>query len=277
MGQPMWILLLTLLAVVIGLVVLFWVGTQWAQGYFYDSTVDGLQWRAPAAAGVIAAFLGLWCIVEYSNPGATDAIHNFSHQEVRHFDAIISVRRTPGKKEEDEIRYQRQRSGKTSTFVDAEGKAWSRSSSGAMVAIIIEEGQGDNKVRRRFNADLDEKGNFTSAGARGREMEALKYREQGGNGVIDERQPGTVVRPRIGRLFANIVLNMIHLVLWWVVLWLLLRFQWSHALGYAFVAWLAFTLALVPFLLSRARTAAETSGRPAAALRMPHHPATRTI
>jgi hypothetical protein len=55
------------------------------------------------------------------------------------------------------------------------------------------------------------------------------------------------------------------LVLWWLVIWLLLRFQWSHALGFAFICWLAFTLALVPFLLSRSRTAAEKRSKPTTA------------
>lgn len=260
----MLILVLTLLAVAVGLIVVFWVGAQWAQGYFYDSTVRGLPWRAPAAAGVVSVFLGLWCIIEYSSPGSTDAMHNFSHQEVRDFDSFISVRRSPGKKDEEEIRFERRPAGNAFVFVDAEGNKWSRSSSGAMIAIIIEEGQGDNKTRRRFNADLDDKGNFQTGQARGRDMEALKYREVSGSGTIDERQPGKVIRPRTGRLVGNIVLNLVHLALWWAAIWLLLRFQWSHAAGFAFVAWLAVTLALVPFLLGRARTAAHGRTKTAA-------------
>ena len=40
-------LLLTLLIVVVALIVVLWVGTTFAQGFFYDSPVDGLAWRAP--------------------------------------------------------------------------------------------------------------------------------------------------------------------------------------------------------------------------------------
>src|SRR5262245_56794035 len=41
----MWILLLILLAVTGGLIALLWTGTLLAQGYFYDSPTDGLEWR----------------------------------------------------------------------------------------------------------------------------------------------------------------------------------------------------------------------------------------
>lgn len=259
----MLILIFTLLAVVIGLVVLFWVGTQWAQGYFYDSTVEGLHWRAPAAAGVVAAFFALWCLIEYFNPGATNAIHNFSHQQVRDHDRFISVRKTPER--EEEIVFTRRRgTGGAAVFVDAQDKRWSRSSSGAMIAIIIEEGEGEKMKRRYFAADLDEQGRFRSEKSGDVEVMGVRYRERDGSAYILEANPGQVIQSRTGLLFGNIVLNVLHFVLWWLAIWLLLRFQWSHALGFAFVCWLALTLALVPFLLSRSRTAAEKRGKPAA-------------
>jgi len=258
------LLLATLLAVFVGLVVLFWVGAQWAQGFFYDSVVAGVPWRAAAAGGAIIAFLLLWCLIEYANPGRTDAIHNFNHQEIKEVDRIISVRKSP--EGEREIVYQKRPSGKTSVYLDADGKPWAPSSSGAMVAIVVEEGPAGAKTRRRFKADMDEKGNLKREKTGDVEVKGLRYREEGGNAYILESNPGMIVRPRTSMLLWNILLNTLHLVLWWVVIWLLLRFQWSHAIAFALVCWLAFTLALVPFLISRTRTAAEKKTAPPAAL-----------
>ena len=61
---------------------------------------------------------------------------------------------------------------------------------------------------------------------------------------------------RYGRFFANLALNGLHLVLWFLCLWLLLRFQWPHALGLAAALWLVTTLTLLWYLLPQAGAAA---------------------
>src|SRR5205085_4888652 len=72
---------------------------------------------------------------------------------------------------------------------------------------------------------------------------------------------------RWGRFLMNLFLNFTHFLLWWLALWLLLRFQWSHALGLGFVLWLLFTLIFLPMLLDQAaqvaesKAAASTEGR----------------
>jgi hypothetical protein len=55
----------------------------------------------------------------------------------------------------------------------------------------------------------------------------------------------------------NLFFNFGHLIVWFLGLWLLLRFQWGHALGFAVVAWLVMTLTILPMLLSYAGAAAS--------------------
>jgi hypothetical protein len=56
----------------------------------------------------------------------------------------------------------------------------------------------------------------------------------------------------------------LHLIVWFLCLWLLLRFQWGHALGLACVAWLVLTFFLPPLFkktedLAKQRAAQATS------------------
>ena len=72
---------------------------------------------------------------------------------------------------------------------------------------------------------------------------------------------GIPTKFRFGRFVINLFLNFVHFVLWFFCLWLLLRFQWSHALLLAAVFWLVFALLVWPVLQDRVRraTAATTT------------------
>ena len=73
--------------------------------------------------------------------------------------------------------------------------------------------------------------------------------------VMTVFETGPTGRPskfRFGRFFVNMLLNFLHLAIWFVCLWLLLRFQWAHALGLALAIWLVMTLFVVPQLLTQA-------------------------
>src|SRR5713101_796585 len=61
-----------------------------------------------------------------------------------------------------------------------------------------------------------------------------------------------------GVLLACGFLNLFNLALWFVCLWMLLRFQWSHALGLAIIFWLISTILIVPTLLAKVDTAARS-------------------
>jgi hypothetical protein len=247
--------ILTLAAVALALVALLWTGTLLAQGYFYDSPTDGLAWRAPAGAGVLTLFLLIWCMIEYSSPNSTDALHRFSSERITEVHKFWSVRRSESG-EEKEIPYERRSVGPNQTeFVDENGGRWARSKSGMMIALIVEEKTGDEKKRTRFNAEMKD-GKFAEREARGIKQ-PLRYVEENGDRYIVETNLNHIIGRRSGKLIGNLFINLVHFGLCFAVMWPLLRFQWAHALGFAFVCWLVTTLALVPFLVDKSRSAAE--------------------
>ena len=54
-----------------------------------------------------------------------------------------------------------------------------------------------------------------------------------------------------GLTFINLLLNAVFFGVWFACLWLLLRFQWPHALGLAVPLWATFVLIIVPMLITR--------------------------
>jgi hypothetical protein len=113
-------------------------------------------------------------------------------------------------------------------------------SSAGVLAIVIKDADG---TEHRFN-----KVNPSSDPA------DVQYVDERG-WVIEENKYGPNGEPyvsRWGRFLVNLFLNFFHLVLWFLCLWLLLRFQWPHALGFAVVMWLIVTLSILPMMLSQA-------------------------
>ena len=263
-------LLIAALIVALALLVLLWVGTLWGQGYFYDSPTDGLYWRAPAAAGTLALFFLLWMMFEYKRPNSTDTVFRFSTEHAVDYDRFISVRKNEEGKEE-EIPFEKYNvSGNRKEFRDGAGTNWSRSSSGMMVAIILEEKDpagGDKPVR----IDLTPRWVKTESSPRSRlaasiRNSAITKKADGGS---SSRTLGKVFEYRQGQFYLNLFINGLHLLVWFLCLWLLLRFQWPHALAFAAVCWLAISLGLIPELLDRARLVAEHASVPKSTLKPP--------
>jgi hypothetical protein len=245
-------LALTLIVIAIALLILFWTGTLLAQGYFYDSPVSGLHWRAPAAAGAMTAFLALWAWIEYRWPNSTGSIFTFTSEESYKVDQFWSVRQNPTG-EEEKILFKKNPS--TDDYRDANNHRWARSMSGMMVAIVIDEKDKEgNPSEKRFDAEMGD-GKFAPRKSSGIEL-PVRYKEENGSRFIEDTNPGQIIRYRGGRLFGTIVLNVVHFAIWFVVIWLLLHFQWPHALGFAAVCWLVMTLAVIPYLHDTARKAA---------------------
>ncbi len=247
--------LLLALMTALALVVLLWVGTSWAQGYFYETSVEDLSWRAPAAAGSLALLYLLWLAFESRRPNTIDTLFRFSHEHAQKFDRFISVRRN--EEGEQEILFEkRPLGGGRFEFRDDQGQPWARSRSGMMVAIIVEEPADDPlspPVRRRFNAELSPDGKTFAPRQAGGIFQPIRYLEEGGDRFIIEDQLGTIISYRRGVLVANLLVNLVHAVLWFIVLWLILQFQWPHALLGAAVCWLVMTLGVLPFLLDQVR------------------------
>ena len=55
----------------------------------------------------------------------------------------------------------------------------------------------------------------------------------------------------------NLFLNGLFFLAWFLAFWLILRFQWLHALGQAFVLWLLVLLFVMPYYYGTAESVAE--------------------
>jgi hypothetical protein len=249
-------LLFILLLIGAALAVLFWVGTLWFQGYIYNEPAGELYWRAPAAAAALTVFLGLMCFLTYRHLGNIDPLE-FSARQDQRFDQFWAVEKG-GKK----VLYRRRGAGSLlsgTEYVAADSqpsRPWKRTDSESRLfdAIVVQEGPDKKEVK--FKLRQPEGGKF-------REGEQAVYAEEGGRRVMTENNIGEVSTTRGWLVVAYLLLNVLHFVVWFACLWLLLRFQWSHALGLAFVFWLIATFAIVPMVLRRAEQAAPPPATPA--------------
>src|SRR5258708_6789139 len=73
------VVLVFLYAVLSGLLAAW---TVWFSGYLYETPTREMQWRAPAAGGVVFAVLLLWVVMAYRAPGNYRALWEFSSREV---------------------------------------------------------------------------------------------------------------------------------------------------------------------------------------------------
>jgi hypothetical protein len=234
-------LILTILFVAVGAGILIAVGTAILQGYWYDSPVEGIMWRSAICGGIMGLFFAAWCAIEAKAPGKYDTLFRFTPRDTVTFDQIWSVRKSDrGTKE---ILYNRTRGDRgTIIYVDSDLRPWQRSNDGMMVAIIVEE----NGERKRFDAEIDEKGIFKIADGR-----PLRYVEAGGSRFMTETALGQITTTRYGLLIGNLLWNLVHLLAWFACLWLLMRFQWPHALMLAALTWLLFAMTVWPVMQSR--------------------------
>ncbi len=238
--------LLMVLLVGLALAAILYVGSVWLQGIFYSEPAEQLYWRAPAAAGVITAYLALLGYLTYRNPNNFDSFLRFSATEDREFTEFDAV--PEGQKP---IHFKKD--PLTNSYRDSANHPWTRSVGNAIVSeIIVKEERDGSSQESHFKADLDN-GHF---------KKEANYIDENGR-VMPEVYLGHVSRLRWGAFFVNLFLNLVHLALWFVCLWLLLRFQWGHALGLAVPLWGAVTLILIPMLVDRAREAAAEKPRPA--------------
>jgi hypothetical protein len=155
----------------------------------------------------------------------------------------IDRRKTGDDKDGEKVEYKKVRdSQKRFHYVDTSltPRPWNPQD---VIAIEMEK---DDGAKRRF--DLVPTGKY----------ENRQFRSSDG-WIMKETQDGPTGNPerfRLDRLLWNLFFNFAHLAAWFLVLWLLLRFQWPHALGLAVVLWLLFTLAILPMMLDYAANVA---------------------
>jgi hypothetical protein len=249
------VLVLFLLVLLIWVVLMgfLFIWTFWFQGYIYTEPATQLYWRAPAAGSALTLFLILWITVDYRSVKNNPDTH-FPYGPLQELDpgktdttpfpslfipgegtgaADVEYKLTKvaeGKKVHDEYRHEQ-------TPIPSRPRK----------VIVV----GENGEKIEFKPDMDAKGQFKTD--RG---QPLFYRDEKGHALRE----GTFEREgsyRLGPFFFGVMLNVTFLVVWFVCLWLLLRYQLWHAIGLAIVLYVVMLLFIVAPVMSRAETAAR--------------------
>jgi hypothetical protein len=235
------VLVLLLVWFVFTVVLLAW--TLFFQGYIYSEPAADLWWRAPAAGTVLLAFLLLWVVLDYRAPGRYGDWYSFSFvDEEKPYPALIVPR------DSKEVKYVRKKTSQGSEYLSDRGRLPGRPDK-----IIAVQEDGERDV---FEPIRDAQGHFQEA-----PDGSLHYRDSRGREMV-EGYYGLVSTRRYGWLLTYMLLNFLHLVVWFLGLWLLLRYQWAHALGLAVVFWGVNTLFVLPQVLGLAERVARERAAP---------------
>jgi hypothetical protein len=235
----------------VALTVLLFVGSMWLQDYMYSQPAERLYWRAPAAATAVTLVIALWCFLDYKSPQNFPALFDFTPQ--KNLEPAKELWAVHGGKE---VHYtQRKTPGGRPEFRDNNNRLLP---SRPEAIIILEDGE-----RIRFEPEKDDQGNYKTE-----KGQTLRYRDSKGR-VMLEYEIGQLAESRSGLLLGNLLLSVFHFGVWFAALWLLLRFQWSHALGIAVGFWLIMTLMVVPMLIARVEKAAKNKAKEQTVQAMP--------
>lgn len=233
--MPSLVAIFLVVFVVLSLLLAAW--TLFFQGYIYTEPVEAIYWRAPAVAAALTGFLLLWIVLDYrsieepTQEGRYRPLHDTSSRETETFDQITILTQDRRK-----VPYTRQ----GSRFVSKSGRPLPE----RPLEIIATDKNGQEHV---FKPKTDAKGVFQKT-----ENGQVRYYEEGNpKRYMDESAIGHITIFHFGWLLMTLILNFGFLIVWFVGLWLLLRFEWPHALGLAFVAWLI-SLFILPMILTQA-------------------------
>jgi len=236
------ILVLLLVWLVLTVFLAWW--TLWIQTYIYTGPVGGVLWRAPAAGTVIMSTVLLWVYLDYRTPERYSTLWEFSPVEDHEYPTLI----VPHRDGKEDV-YTKVHQDRGYAYMRRDRPLPSRPEK--VIALT------DKKERIVFEPDRDAKGKFKADGG-----QSLKYRSSTGE-VMEEGQLGSVRTFYPARLVLNLFLNFLHLAAWFACLWLLMRFQWSHAFGFALVLWGVMILFILPQVLKLTEKAANVQVLPA--------------
>lgn len=262
-------LLLTLLLTAVCLTVLLWAGTFFFQGYIYTEPSPGIFWQAPVAGILLTIGYTIWTLSIAIPKGSSpqnlpyDALHRFSPKEEmtewegkpapKLWAIKVDRKKTGDDKDGERIEYNLVRDSQVKFhYEDAKGthRPWQPS---GVIAIELDKKDGS---KMRFELTPTEQRDYRQFVSK----DGWVIRE------YEEGPTGLPVKFRWGRWFINLFFNFGHLVMWFVGLWLVLRFQWTHAIGFALILWLIATLIFLPMLLGYAGLVSANRSAPPTAL-----------
>jgi hypothetical protein len=266
--NPFVSLFLILLVTAVTLTAFLYVGAFFFQGYIYLEPSQQLYWQAPAAALLLTFGYTLWCLSIALSTGANpqnipiDTLNRFSAKEemsarpAKKVWAIrVDRRKTISESKQidgERVEYESKRDSQTQFKYVAtlSGRPWPFKDPD-IIAIELENPKDGTKVR--FNLIPTEQG---------------QYRQfvSPDGWVMYEYDDGPTVPTafRFWRLVLNVIFNFGHFFGWFLGLWVILRFQWAHALGFAVVLWVVATLTVLPMMLTFAASVAASRGTPTA-------------
>jgi hypothetical protein len=247
------VVVLLLLFVVLTLLLAAW--TVWFSGYLYEQPTGQILWRAPAAAGIVFASVLLWVGLAFGSPGSYRPLWEFSSREVS--DPFPEVH-APNEKG-DLLRYRYLR-GLREYRQDGNERLPPLPSRPASLTIKTKDGP-----ERVFKPERDEKGKYIirkSQSLFSTQDEPLRYLD-GSGAIMLEGSLGQITTFKTGSFITNVLINIVVFLAWFIALWPVLRFQWSHALGQAVVFWLVMMLFMMPPLVTWTESVAASRAQTA--------------
>ncbi len=231
-------LLILLVALFAIFALVLWGGSVFLQGWLYNDLARQLPLRAVAGGAILALFHVGWCAIYKIDPGRFDTLYSFKTEMLDgKYDEFESIRKV-GKKEQKPLKYIRR--GEKNEFESLDNhKIWNRSDADGMVVAVLIHEKG-NKDPTRFDANMTADGRF-------RAPEDSRYEADGGRKYMDVNAMGKVYRKRSMPILGNLFANFLHLAVWIVVLWPVMRFTLGHAVGIGLALW-GITMLLQPAL-----------------------------
>jgi hypothetical protein len=242
-------LILVLLIVLVVLVILVTAWSMWFQAFLYTEPSQGLVWRGPAAAGAIMAVLLVWVVLEYRSQAR-------EHRDGYYFGPIWSSTSTRSPEPFKELRVVEGNTEKVYVRRKGTGEYHlptqpDKKLGGTPPHVIVEE----NGKRSKFEPERDAQGKFKRRKNRSGQ-EDLRYVDEKGRVMVEGRL-GELETFSFGLFVGNLLLNLLLVAACFLSFWLLVRFQWLHALGHAVVLALLILFCAMPSMLDYTKSVVE--------------------